>query len=204
MVLCSRCPFVQAPYDEAQLVQRAAGGDRAAAEELVRAHQGALFGFLLRMCGKRDIAEDICQEAFVRALTNLDRFDGRYRFSTWLFTIARRLLLNHLQKRKPVYDTEGVLGRVGTSGAPGEPAQKREQDDRVRSSLRAALMGLSAEQREVILLFHQLGWPIALIADHLGMPEGTVKSHLHRGREHLRQILEENQRHCKVVGEARA
>jgi len=195
---------VQAPYDEAQLVQRAAAGDRAAAESLVRAHQGPLFGFLLRMCGKRDIAEDICQEAFVRALTNLDRFDGRYRFSTWLFTIARRLLLNHLQKRKPVYDTEGVLGRVGKSESPGEPANRQEQGDRVRSALRAALMGLSTEQREVILLFHQMNWPIALIADHLGMPEGTVKSHLHRGRERLREILEENRRLGQVVGEARA
>ncbi len=195
---------MEAPYDEAQLVRRAAAGDRAAAESLVRAHQNALFGFLFRMCGRGDIAEDITQEAFVRALTNLDRFDGRHRFSTWLFTIARRLLLNHLQKRKPVYDTEGVLGHVGRSESPGEPATRQEQGDRVKSMLRQALMGLSDEQREVLLLFHQMNWPIALIADHLGLPAGTVKSHLHRGRERLREIIEENQKHSRVVGETRA
>ncbi len=156
------------------------------------------------MCGKRDIAEDITQEAFVRALTNLDRFDGRYRFSTWLFTIARRLLLNHLQKRRPVYDSEGVLGHVGKDVSPHEPASRDEQHDRVRSTLRQALMGLSNEQREVLLLFHQLNWPIALIAGHLGMPSGTVKSHLHRGRERLREILEKNEEQRRVIGETRA
>jgi DNA-directed RNA polymerase specialized sigma24 family protein len=59
----------------------------------------------------------------------------------------------------------------------------------VRGCLDDALQGLSEDQREVIILFHQLDWPIAIIAAHMDMPEGTVKSHLHRGRQRLREMM---------------
>ncbi|MAY75329.1 MAG: hypothetical protein CMJ31_11535 [Phycisphaerae bacterium] len=175
---------------ERVIIEAAIAGDRTAAGDLIRHHQRSVYAYLLRMSGRPDVAEDMAQEAFVRVLTNLERFDFRYRFSTWLFTIARRLLLNHLQKMKPAYDTDAVFGAEGRGGdAPIGGALFNEQTTQRRSVIDVALQDLSADQREVVVLFHQLDWPIALIAQHLDMPEGTVKSHLHRGRRRLREAL---------------
>jgi RNA polymerase sigma-70 factor, ECF subfamily len=93
---------------ERALIRKAKRGDAASIERLIRSHQEPLFAFMLRLSGRPDVAEDMVQEAFVRVLRNLDRFDDRFRFSTWLFTIARRLYVNHLQKHRPSYDSEKV------------------------------------------------------------------------------------------------
>ncbi|MFT5423925.1 MAG: RNA polymerase sigma-70 factor (ECF subfamily) [Phycisphaerales bacterium] len=175
--------------EEHLLIRQAADGDRTAAGALVRNYQQSVYSYLLRMSGKPDIAEDIAQEAFVRVLTNLHRFDYRYRFSTWLFTIARRLYMNAMAKHRPAYDSEIVGSWKGDAGTPQAATLERETGEAHRDGLQAALNQLSMEQREIIILFHQQDWPIALIADHLEMPEGTVKSHLHRGRKRLRQII---------------
>lgn len=182
--------------EEQMLVELAAAGDRSAADRLIRAHQASLFAYMLRISGRPDVAEDIVQDAFVRVLTNLDRFDSRFRFSTWLFTIARRLYVNACQKHKPVYDSEVVGASRGNFDEPDAPTIEYETTGHARDAIGAALLQLTSEQREIIVLFHQQDWPISLIADFLKMPEGTVKSHLHRGRRRMRKYFEENQ----VVG----
>ncbi len=174
---------------ERELIRRAAAGDRDAAAETIRAFQPSVYAYILRLSGRPDVAEDIVQEAFVRVLANLDRFDERYRFSTWLFTIARRLYVNAMQKLRPAYDSDLVGAWGGSDAAPGEPVERAEAREQARGSLQRALMVLPLAQREVVVLFHQMDWPIALIAKHLEMPEGTVKSHLHRGRRRLREAL---------------
>lgn len=171
------------------LIERALAGDREAAGEFIQAHQASVYAYLLRMCGRPHLAEDIAQEAFVRVLSNLDRFDFRYRFSTWLFTIARRLYLNAAQKHKPAFDSDVVEGSGSLGAGPDLAAGDVEAKQLRHDMIQHALMTLSAEQREVVVLFHQLDWSIALIAQHLSMPEGTVKSHLHRGRQRLRRAL---------------
>jgi RNA polymerase sigma-70 factor (ECF subfamily) len=186
---------------EQKLIERAVAGDREAAEALIKAHQQSLYAFLLRMSGKPHIAEDIVQDAFVRVLTHLDRFDPRYRFSTWLFTIAKRLYVNACQKHKPHYDSEIVGSWKGEGGSPGEPAIQSEQRDNMRGAIEVGLSALSEEQREIILLFHQQNWPISLIASHMKMPEGTVKSHLHRGRRKMRAAMERQEEHARRVEE---
>lgn len=173
---------------ELELIRRAAGGDRLASGELIRAHQTGLYGYIFRMSGRAEVAEDVVQEAFVRVLTNLDRFDPRFRFSTWLFTIGRRVFLNMLEKRRPSSDTDQVTERSEARDTR-EVAEDRLDDSFLKDSVQRALMMLGAEQREVVVLFHQHDWPIWLIARHLSMPEGTVKSHLHRGRSRVRELL---------------
>lgn len=174
---------------EQRLIAKAAAGDREAAGMLVQHHQRSLFGYMLRMSGRADLAEDVVQEAFVRVLTNLDRFDTRFRFSTWLFTIARRLYLNICEKRRPVSVGEYHGSWEAAGERPADGAARSEGNDLAKDQLQRGLMLLSLEQREALILFHQSGWPIWLIAEHLGMPEGTIKSHLHRGRRRLREIL---------------
>lgn len=180
--------------EEQTLIRRAAAGDREAAGVFVRAYQNQLYAYLLRLSGRRELAEDIVQDAFVRVLTNLDRFDPRFRFSTWLFTIARRLFINAIQKHQPAYDSDTVSARAGRSDRPEASVIQEDSDAASRDLLQRALMSLSLEQREVLLLFHQQDWPIWLIAEHMAMPEGTVKSHLHRGRRRLREAMEAGQR----------
>lgn len=180
--------------EEASLIQRSAAGDRESAGTLIRAHQASLFAYLLRMSGRPDVAEDIAQEAFVRVLSNLDRFDPRYRFSTWLFTIARRLLMNASQKLRPSCDSDRVGAWQCASDSPEKPVDDADAGALASVSLRSALMTLTDEQREILILFHQLDWPISTIAQHMDMPEGTVKSHLHRGRRRLREVLGRDER----------
>lgn len=174
--------------EEQRLILKAAAGDRDSASALIRAHQGSLYAYLLRMTGRSDIAEDVTQEAFVRVLTNLDRFDPRFRFSTWLFTIARRLYLNLREKKKPASESD-MLGECAKAATQPDSVEADDYRASYRDTLQRALMTLSVEQREVVVLFHQHDWPIWLIAEQLTMPEGTVKSHLHRGRIKLREAV---------------
>lgn len=174
---------------ERRLIRKAQSGDGAAIESLIRGHQDALYAFMLRMSGRPDVAEDMVQEAFVRVIRNLDRFDTRFRFSTWLFTIARRLYVNHMQKLRPASDSDAV-GEMGDRGeTPGGATARRESLTNLRSMIDEALKVLTPLQREIVLLFHQQTWPITEIAIHLAMPEGTVKSHLHRARRRMQRFI---------------
>lgn len=185
--------------EEEKLITRACRGDKAAAEMLIRGHQASLYGYMLRMTGQPDLAEDVVQEAFVRVLSNLDRFDPRFRFSTWVFTIAKRLWVNSCQKQKPAYNSE-VVGSCGKS-AREEIGDEEDSRGRVRDALQSALLDLPEDQREIVVLFHQFDWPIRIIAQHMDMPEGTVKSHLHRGRRRMRMLLEGHEKRMGAVRE---
>ena len=181
---------------EQRLLRRARRGDAAAIEELIGLFQGPLQAFLTRLGGSRELAEDLAQETFVRVLGNLDRFDDRFRFSTWLYTIGRRLWMNHLNKHRPRADSEHVEGQGGTQEMPGTLASRLEQRTRLRRLLDRALDALSGPQRDMVLLFHQQGWGIGEIARQSNLPEGTVKSHLFRAR---RRMLEEISRDASAI-----
>jgi len=183
------------------MIERAIAGDRSAAEECIRAHQNSLYAYILRLSGRPDVAEDIVQDAFVRALTNLDRFDFRFRFSTWLFTIAKRLYVNACQKHRPAFDSDVVGGWEGAGDRPWTAMVEREVQGNASDAVRHALEALPEEQREIVILFYQLDWPITLIAEYMGMPEGTVKSHLHRSRRRMREALEVHAQHLANIEE---
>jgi RNA polymerase sigma-70 factor (ECF subfamily) len=174
---------------EGALIRKAKQGDGDAMELLIRSHQSALYAFMLRMTGRPETAEDIVQEAFVRVLRNLDRFDPRFRFSTWLFTIAKRLYMNQVQKHAPSFESELVEVWQGKADAPEAPIVHAEILANARGAIDEALLTLNAQQREIVLLFHQQNWPISEIAIHLSMPEGTIKSHLHRARKRMRKAI---------------
>jgi RNA polymerase sigma-70 factor (ECF subfamily) len=188
--------------EEVHLIELATAGDRVAAAAFIKCHQQSLYAYILRLSGRPEIAEDIVQEAFVRALTHLDRFDTRFRFSTWIFTIAKRLYVNASQRHKPTYNSDIVGAARSGTGSPVTPAADDEQAGSLRDALQEALLGLPEDQREVVVLFHQLDWPISTIAQHMDMPEGTVKSHLHRGRRRLRELLEAAEDRASVIEEA--
>lgn len=151
--------------------------------------QGPLQAYLKRLCGQPELAEDLAQETFVRVLANLHRFDDRFRFSTWLFTIARRLWLNHAARRRPVPDSEHVERRGGAGAGPVAAVQERERTTLLRKALDAAIGALTGPQRDVVLLYHQQGLGIGEIARQSGLPQGTIKSHLYRARRRMLAMI---------------
>ncbi|MCA9286564.1 MAG: sigma-70 family RNA polymerase sigma factor [Phycisphaerales bacterium] len=176
---------------ERRLIKKAQSGDGAAVAALIEAHQASLYAFMLRLSGRPETAEDVVQEAFVRVIRNLDRFDDRFRFSTWLFTIAKRLYVNQRQKMQPRYDSDAIgdCRDRRSDDAPGAASDREESIRTIRSLIDEALGELSDLPREIVLLFHQQNWSILEIAAHLQLPEGTVKSHLHRARKRMQRTM---------------
>lgn len=171
-------------------------------ESIVGLFQGPLQAYLLRLCGSRELAEDLSQETFVRVLANLHRFDDRFRFSTWLFTIARRLWLNHAGRLRPRTDSEHVERQGADALGPVADASDRERRTTLRRILDAALAALSGPQRDAVLLYHQQGMGIGEIARQAGVPEGTVKSHLFRARRRMLAMIRDDRSARTVVEEA--
>lgn len=198
--------------EERALIRRILAGDRAAAEALIRAQQPALYAFTLRLSGRPDVAEDVVQEAFVRALSNIERFDPRFRFSTWLFTIAKRVYVNARVRLGPVYDTDTVGAAAGSEvaqagiGNRDASVPSERLDARVASGrlLEEAMGTLSQEQREVLILYYQIAWGVEQIGQYLGIPAGTVKSHLFRARDRIRRHLSQHGAEVPAVQERSA
>lgn len=184
---------------EQEVIRHAIAGDRDAAGALVRRHQRSVYSYVLRLSGRHDVAEDVTQEAFVKALTHLERFDTRFRFSTWIFTIARRVYLSGQARVVPACNTDAVGDREGRGARPDRGVIHADSGRVVRDAVQRLLDKLPETQREVLVLFYQHAWPIWLIAEHLKIPDGTVKSHLHRGRAKLREELAGS----RVLGEWR-
>ncbi len=179
--------------DEGALASRVAAGDRVAAEELVRRHQASVRGFLRAVCYDRSAVDDLAQETFLRALKHAGRFDPRYPMRGWLLTIARRLSINHGDKQKRRRPEPGVeLNQLQsrTDNPPGERVERDERHEMTRDMLNQAMLELSEPQRTAIAMHYQQGLALDQIAELLDMPVGTIKSHLHRGRQRMRKLLE--------------
>lgn len=174
---------------ERALIRRAQKGDPDAARQLVEAHEQRLFAFVWRLVRNFHEAEEICQEAFLRAFGSLDRFDESFRFSTWLFTIGYRLGLNRIRKVIPIA-TELDANRLAGSpdGGPEFVAQS-EEAAQLRRRIWDAVDELSPAQRAAITLYYREQMSCQKIAEVMGQPTATVKSHLHRGRAKLRELL---------------
>ncbi len=185
-------------HEELRLIRRAKRGDRAAIALLVATHRDPLHRFLLRLTRSEEVAEDVSQDAFVRVLRHLDRFDDRFRFSTWLFTIARRLWINQIQKSRPVFDSELLAARPGHLDATDRP-QHRERRQEIEAAVDRGLDALAPRQREVVELFHGRGVPIQEISERLAIPLGTVKSHLFRARRRMGEILMGDDRFARLA-----
>ena len=175
--------------DELRLVLRAKRGHADAFREIVDAYKERLFAFVWRIVRHHHEAEDICQTAFVRAYESLESYSSQYAFSTWLFTIAYRLCLNHLRKHKAV-SGEMDFSRISQdqADAPTELANS-EEARRLRDLIWAAADKLSPPQKSAVLLFYREGKSCHEIGLILSMPAVTVKSHLHRARAKLRKLL---------------
>jgi len=174
---------------ERALVTRARSGDAEALRILIESHKDRLFGFIWRMIRNHHDAEELCQDAFLKAFASLDSFRVEYRFSTWLFTIGYRLCLNRLRRRNVLAELN--VASVSLAEPDGtDEALESEEAAALRETVWNAVDQLSAPQRAAVLLFYRHGMGCEEIARVVEMPVATVKSHLHRARHRLRQLLE--------------
>jgi len=168
-----------------ELVAQAIGGDENAFAALVRRHYRAAFAVALAHAGTRADAEDVCQDAFVRAAERLEECRQPDRFAWWLCTIvrnhARNILAREHVRRADALDHD-------TAPSAHDPARDMERLE-LRGRLEAALAELSPAQREVVLLHDLEGWAHAEIARAIRTSEGMSRQHLFHGRRRLRELL---------------
>ncbi len=177
--------------EQRRLVARVRRGQREAFRELVEAYKDRLFAYVWRMVRNHHEAEDICQAAFVRAYEALDSYNEHYAFSTWLYTIAYRLCLNHMRRRHAAAGSGSLELEPPRDPAPdaGERLAGSEQARRLRERIWSAVDTLSPAQKTAVVLFYREGKSCQEIGRVLGIPAVTVKSHLHRARAKLRERL---------------
>ena len=166
--------------DEAALVRAARHGDRDAFMQLVWVHQAGVRAFVHGLIGDRVLAEDIAQEAFLRAWRGLGAFRGDAAFATWLYTIARRAAVDEI--RRPAVRTVPVDEAAAL-------ADQRSSDPVLRGDLERALQALEPAQREAFLLVVVLGLSYQEVAGMTGCPGGTVASRVFRARTRLAAAL---------------
>jgi RNA polymerase sigma-70 factor (ECF subfamily) len=169
--------------EDKALVLRCLAGDTSAFEPLVLRYQRPFFTVALRMLGDRSDASDVVQNAFVKAYEHLDRFDRAQRFFSWAYRILVNECLNARRSRRihePISDDA-----AGSAGCPLEACEASERRQRVQ----AALLQLSPEYRQVIVLRHFTELAYEEIGEVLGIPVKTVKSRLHTARQRLAGLL---------------
>ena len=183
--------------DDRELVAAAQAGDRDALDRLLRRHQDRIYAVCRRMAGNDADALDATQDALIAIVRGLPRFDGRAAFSTWAYRIATNACLDELRRRKRRPDP-GLpdLEAAPRGGAPGLDATASDRLD-----LDAALSALPEDSRAPVVLRDQLGLDYAEIAEVLGIPPGTVRSRISRGRAALARGLRGNQEPPATVGE---
>ncbi len=182
------------PPDEA-LVASVLDGERDLFGELVGRYQGRLVNYLFRMLQNEEDAHDLAQEVFLKIYDALDRFDSRFRFSTWLFRVAQNAAIDQIRKRRLKLvsihrpdDEEGGGGEWELPGNEPTPYQDARNVER-GAAIREAIEELPWEYKELITLRHYAELSYDEIATLKQMPLGTVKNKLFRGRQMLKEKL---------------
>lgn len=184
---------------ESQLVARCLNGDENAWEDLVRTYTRRVYSICYRFTGRESEAQDLTQEVFLRVFRNVRSFRaGEGSFGVWLARLTRNLLIDHYRRSKMERATASIEEqlpvleeRAAIEGRTEAALAGREASE----ALQKALARLSPELRETVILRDIEGMEYREIAQVLGVPEGTVKSRLNRGRSELARIL----RQMKVV-----
>ena len=176
---------MEAPDEELMLAYR--HGDAGAFETLYRRHRGALYRFMLRAIKQRSSAEELFQEVWIRVIEARSRYAPQARFTTWLYTIAHNLLVDHWRKKGLALASLDTQDVSVESANPARQAEGRESLARFLQALEA----LPAAQREAFLLHEESGLTTAEIAAATGSNEEAAKSRLRYAMAKLKAALDE-------------
>ncbi len=179
------------PATPDSLIEQCLKGDQAAWEAVVRQNWRKVFNVAYKFVGKHDEAEDLTQDIFLKIFKALATFDRRANFQTWIVSISRNLCIDHyrsVRKERQTIAREVDTGDLQPASADRGPYQAAEHQD-LRALLRQALQALPATLRTAVILRDLQELSYQEIADQLGLPEGTVKSRINRGRIELAHQL---------------
>ena len=173
------------PADEAiiQLVQ--AGRGQEAFERLVPAYRRRVFGLAYSILRDRGAAEDLAQEVFVKLWQALPRYDGRAKLSTWIYAITRNAAVSALRSRRRSVSLSDAAVMEEVEGLAAEPVHDPPGDAQLRRRIEA----LPEKQRQAVTLYYLDERPVEEVAEMMGAPVNTVKTHLHRARARLAATL---------------
>ena len=192
-------PADLATATDQEVVVQARQGREAAYRELIRRYERPIFSLIFRMVRDRQLAEDLAQETFIKALNAIESYRPEFKFSSWIFKIANNAAIDHLRRRG--LDTLSLDGSPNASTPDAIEATALQIGDRGESPLdelearelggaiEQAIARLRPEYRSCILLRHVDGRPYEEIAEMLDLPLGTVKTYIHRARGELRDML---------------
>jgi len=169
---------------ETGLIAKAQQGDRLAFGELVRRHREGVINVVYRMCGDATLAEDVAQEAFIRAWQHLPNYQPRSPFRNWVYRIATNAALDVLRRERETVDVD-TLPLASSDEGPEATVERGERGARVRQ----AVLSLPPASRAVLVLREYEGLSYREIADTLAIPIGTVMSRLNYARNRLRESL---------------
>jgi RNA polymerase sigma factor (sigma-70 family) len=167
-------------------------------EQLVRDHQAMVFRTLLRLTGSRENVDDLAQEVFLRLYRALPSFRGESLITTYLYRITVNVAQNEWKRRRRddrshVSLSDDISNWEDRLQHPNRNAEQQIEEREFRQCVEEQLQSLSAIERTVLVLYHQEERSYEQIAYALGLPIGTVRTHLHRGRKKLREGLRERQ-----------
>lgn len=166
-------------------VERVLAGDPAAFQGIVERWQGPLVNLAFRFCRDEGRAEELAQDAFLRAFRSLHQWRHEAAFSTWLFALALNVFRSHMRRGAAI--EVAVSDPVGVGQAPSPESAAVSRD--TAAAVRRLVCTLPEKYRDALILFYFLDQDVAHAAHCLGVPVGTVKARLHRGRELLRSRL---------------
>lgn len=169
------------------LIQRCLAGDADAWTELVRLHRRRVYHVAYTFTGRHDQAEDLTQDIFLKVFRSLGTFDRRANFQTWLVSVSRNLCIDHYRSvrlERTLTDPGTDPGSLSTVAPDPSPVARLEAEDR-STLLRQALATLAPTLRTAVMLRDLQELSYQEIAERLGVPEGTVKSRINRGRTEL-------------------
>jgi len=179
---------------DASLVAQALAGSEDACRVLVERHSRPVLTLIARIVRDQGVAEELAQDAFVKAFAALRSFDPSYKFSNWMLRIAHNVAIDHLRKARPTLvsidadDSGRDLADVVADGREPSAFERALRQD-FREDLEAALGRLRPEFRRLVVMRYIEDLSYDDIADIVGLPLGTVKSHLHRARAALGRLL---------------
>jgi RNA polymerase sigma-70 factor (ECF subfamily) len=174
-------------HTDDELMVRVRAGDASAFTELYERHSAPLFTFLIRLTGDRGVGEELLQETFIRLYRSRAAYEPTARFRAFLFTIARRLVIDWRRRENPMRREDSEA--LATVEAP-ERAQDRAEATDLAERLEAALRRLPAAQREIVLLSRYAALSADEIAEVTGSTPGAVRVGLHRALRRLRELIE--------------
>ena len=169
--------------DDTTLMEQCIKGDRQAFETLLIRYEKPVYNAAYRMLHSRDDARDVTQTVFLKVYENLDHYDPKYRFFSWIYRITLNESVNFLKKSSRLEPLENE-----TASQTQGPEQQASSDE-ISEGVQAALMTIKPEQRSIVVMKHFLGCSYTEISEILDVPEKTVKSRLYTARQLLKEHM---------------